>query len=103
LRSRFQGDDEADDQVRATAGKRRETLARAAMNITREQEPPYNYGPLFRLMAIIFGTISIWMGRTAISQAYLWNSGYNPRIGDDTTGTTLSWASSLEYFLGNGL
>ncbi len=57
----------------------------------RKQEPPYNYGPLFRLMAILFGAISIWMGRTAISQGYLWNSGYNPRIGDETTGTTLSW------------
>lgn len=57
----------------------------------RVQEPPYNYGPLFRLMAIVFGTISIWMGRTAMSQGYLWNSGYNPRIGDETTGTTLSW------------
>jgi hypothetical protein len=42
-------------------------------------------------MAIVFGTISVLMGRTAISQGYLWNSGYNARIGDETTGTTLSW------------
>ena len=42
-------------------------------------------------MAILFGAISIWMGRTATSQGLLWNSGYNARIGDETTGTTLSW------------
>ena len=33
----------------------------------------------------------MWMGWTAISQGLLWNSGYNARIGDETTGTTLSW------------
>jgi hypothetical protein len=42
-------------------------------------------------MAIVFGIISIWMGRTAISEGYLWNSGYNARVGDETTGSTLSW------------
>jgi len=57
----------------------------------RRQEPPYNYAPWLGLMAIVLGTISIWMGRTAISQGYLSNSGYNPRIGDETTGTTLAW------------
>jgi hypothetical protein len=31
------------------------------------------------------------MGWEAQSQGYLWNSGYNARIGTETTGTTLSW------------
>jgi hypothetical protein len=33
------------------------------------------------------------MGRTGISKGHLWNSGYNPRIGDETTGTVLSWVA----------
>jgi len=57
----------------------------------RKQEPRYNYGPLFRFTAVVFGAISVWMGRTAISEGFLWNSGYNARIGDETTGTTFSW------------
>jgi hypothetical protein len=57
----------------------------------RKQQPPFDYGPLFRLMAVVLGAISVWMGWTAVSQGYLWNSGYNARIGDETTGTTLSW------------
>jgi hypothetical protein len=52
---------------------------------------PFSYAPMFRIMAILFGAISMWMGWTAISQGLLWNSGYNARIGDETTGTTLSW------------
>jgi hypothetical protein len=42
-------------------------------------------------MAVVFGAISVWMGRAAVSQGYLWNSSYNPRIGDETTGSTFSW------------
>jgi hypothetical protein len=42
-------------------------------------------------MAVLFGAISVAMGWEAISHGNLWNSGYNSRIGDETTGTTLSW------------
>jgi hypothetical protein len=42
-------------------------------------------------MTIAFVSFSIWMGQTALSQGYLWKSGYNPRIGDAATGTTRSW------------
>ena len=61
--------------------------ARSADNFRR----PLFEGSLFRLMTIAFVSFSIWMGQTALSQGYLWNSGYNPRIGDAATGTTLSW------------
>jgi hypothetical protein len=52
---------------------------------------PFSYAPMFRIMAILFGTISVAMGWEAQSQGYLWNSGYNARIGTETDGTTLSW------------
>lgn len=42
-------------------------------------------------MAVLLGIIAVAMGWEAISQGLLWNSGYNARIGDVTTGTTLSW------------
>jgi hypothetical protein len=42
-------------------------------------------------MAILFGAISVLMGWEAQSQGFLWNSGYNARIGTETSGTTLSW------------
>ena len=57
----------------------------------RNKQRPFSYAPMFRIMAVLFGAISVWMGWTAISQGYLWNSGYNARIGDETGGTTLSW------------
>lgn len=57
----------------------------------RNKQRPFSYAPMFRIMAVLFGAISVWMGWTAVSQGYLWNSGYNARIGDETTGTTLSW------------
>jgi hypothetical protein len=56
----------------------------------RNKERPFSYAPL-RIMAILFGAISVAMGREALSQGYLWHSGYNARIGTETTGTTLSW------------
>lgn len=42
-------------------------------------------------MVILFGAISVAMGREALSQGYLWHTGYNARIGAETTGSTLSW------------
>lgn len=57
----------------------------------RNEQRPFSYAPMFRIMAVLFGVISVWMGWTAVSQGYLWNSGYNARIGDETTGTALSW------------
>jgi hypothetical protein len=57
----------------------------------RTKQPPFSYAPLYRIIAILFGTISVAMGRQAQSHGYLWNSGYNARIGTETTGTTLSW------------
>lgn len=46
---------------------------------------------MFRIMAVLFGAISVAMGWEAFSHGQLWNSGYNARIGTETTGTTLSW------------
>jgi hypothetical protein len=57
----------------------------------QNKQRPFSYAPMFRIMAVLFGAISMWMGWTAVSQGYLWNTGYNARIGDETTGTTLSW------------
>ncbi len=51
----------------------------------------FSYAPMFRIMAVLFGAISVAMGWEALSQGQLWNSGYNPRIGTETTRTTLSW------------
>lgn len=42
-------------------------------------------------MAVLLGVLSVAMGREAMSHGYFWNSGYNPGIGDETNGTTLSW------------
>ncbi len=63
---------------------------RVELRIMRKEQPSFSYAP-FRIMAVLFGTIAVAMGWEAISQGYLWNSGYNARIGDETTGTTLSW------------
>jgi hypothetical protein len=57
----------------------------------RTKQPPFSYAPQYRIIAILFGTISVAMGWQAQSHGYLWNSGYNARIGTETTGTTLSW------------
>lgn len=51
----------------------------------------FSYAPMFRIMAILIGAISIAVGWEARAQGYLWNSGYNARIGTETAGTTLSW------------
>lgn len=56
----------------------------------RENEKPFSYAP-FRIMAVLLGALSLAMGREAMSRGYFWNSGYNARIGSQTTGTTLSW------------
>jgi hypothetical protein len=56
----------------------------------RNKERRFSYAPL-RIMTILFGAISVAMGREALSQGYLWHSGYNARVGTETTGTTLSW------------
>ena len=45
----------------------------------------------FRSFAIVLGTFCIWMGWTAVSQGYFWHSGYNARVGTETTAPTLSW------------
>jgi hypothetical protein len=57
----------------------------------RNNRRPFSYAPMFRIMAILFGAIAVAMGWEAQSQGYPWNSGYNARIGTETTGTTLSW------------
>ena len=56
-----------------------------------KKQTPFNNALLFRILAIVFGAISIAMGWEAISQGYFWNSGYNARIGTETTRITLSW------------
>jgi hypothetical protein len=61
------------------------------LNIMRNEKRPFSYTPMFRIMAVLFGTISVLIGWEAQSHDYLWNSGYNARIGTETTGTTLSW------------
>lgn len=62
-----------------------------------------SYALALRIMAILFGIVSIAMGREAISQGYLWNSGYNARIGDQTTGATLSWVIIGSLFILAGI
>ena len=57
----------------------------------QNKQRPFSYAPMFRIMAVVFGAISVAMGWEAQSQVFLWNSGYNARIGTETTGTTLSW------------
>jgi hypothetical protein len=57
----------------------------------RSKQRPFSYALMFRIMAILFGIISVAMGWEAQSQGYLWSSGYNARIGTETTGTTFSW------------
>jgi hypothetical protein len=56
----------------------------------RNKQRPFSYAAMFRIMAILFGAVSVAMGWEAQSQGYLWNSGYNARIGMETKGTTLS-------------
>lgn len=46
---------------------------------------------LFRVLAIGFGSLALWMGWGAISQGLQWNSGYNARVGTETSVPTLSW------------
>jgi hypothetical protein len=60
------------------------------LTIGLKKQQSFSYLP-FRIMAVLFGAFTVAMGWEALSQGYLWNSGYNPRIGDETTGTTLSW------------
>jgi hypothetical protein len=47
------------------------------LKIMRSNQRPFSYALMFRIMAILFGTISVAMGWEAQSQGYLWNSGYN--------------------------
>jgi hypothetical protein len=54
-------------------------------------EKPVELALIMRILAVIFGAICIAMGREAISQGYLWNTGYNARIGTETTTSTFSW------------
>jgi hypothetical protein len=61
----------------------------------QNKQRPFSYAPMFQIMAILFGTISVALGWEARSQGYLLNSGYNARIGTETTGTTLSWIVML--------
>lgn len=74
----------------------------------REKQPPFSYAPMFRIMAVLFGLLSMLMGREAVSHGYFWNSGYNARIGSETTTSTLSLIitggllSSSEFSHGNG-
>jgi len=57
----------------------------------RKEQPSFTYALMIRIMTILLGIVSVAMGRETISRGYFWNSGYNARIGDETTGATLSW------------
>ena len=46
---------------------------------------------IMRVLAVVLGAICLGMGHEAISQGYLWHTGYNARIGDETSTPTLTW------------
>jgi hypothetical protein len=46
---------------------------------------------LFRIIALICGSISLSLGWGAIFQGYWWHAGFNPKLGRVTTGPTLAW------------
>jgi hypothetical protein len=46
---------------------------------------------IFRIIAIICGSISLGLGWSALSEGYSWNEGYNARVGTSTTSPTLAW------------
>jgi hypothetical protein len=46
---------------------------------------------LFRIIALICGSVSLSLGWGAISEGYWWHAGYNPKLGQVTTGPTLAW------------
>jgi len=46
---------------------------------------------LFRMLAIILGSVSLGLGWGAISQGMHWLSGYNARVGTESSVSTLSW------------
>jgi predicted metal-binding membrane protein len=55
------------------------------------KEQPVSDLFLFRMLAIVFGSISLGLGWGAISQGVQWHSGYNARVGTETSVSTLSW------------
>jgi len=46
---------------------------------------------VFRIIAIILGSILLGLGWTAHSEGNFWIAGYNAQIGKRTTGPTLAW------------
>ena len=54
-------------------------------------KPPADLSLGFRIIALVLGACCIWMGWTARSQGYAWHTGYNARVGTETTTPTLSW------------
>jgi hypothetical protein len=46
---------------------------------------------IFRIIAIVCGSISLGLGWTALSEGFLWNEGHNARVGTSTSSPTLAW------------
>ena len=46
---------------------------------------------IFRIIAILCGSIALGLGWGALSEGHLWNDGYNARIGTETSTPTLAW------------
>jgi predicted metal-binding membrane protein len=57
----------------------------------KPEEKPDDFVFGMRVFAVVMGVVLIWMGRTAISEGFLWNTGYNARIGDETSVSTMTW------------
>ena len=78
------------------------------IEMVRNKEQPFSYAP-FRIMVILFGAISVAMGREALSQGYVWHTAIMHGLvrrpqGAHSHGLSSAVCSFLpEFFLGNGL
>jgi hypothetical protein len=55
------------------------------------QKKPVDMVFFFRVFATVMGIFLIKMGRTAMDEGFLWNTGYNARTGDTTSTSTQLW------------
>ena len=58
----------------------------------KTEKKPVNESLVFRILALVFGSICLGMGWEAISRGYLWHTGFNAKMGTQTTTPTLLWA-----------
>jgi hypothetical protein len=58
---------------------------------------------MFRIIAILTGSISLGLGWEAISQGISWYTGFNARVGTETSTPTLAWAVYGAILLAAGI